>query len=127
LNQSVAKGEGRNRSLKRNMHYTPFPHPRRLFEIADKCGGSQSEWEVRLEEEPAMPKTTDYAVKTPAERMRCYRHRQRRQWRSVRIEIAAAEIDALVKRRYLDPKNRDDQTAIGEAATAFISDALFGM
>jgi hypothetical protein len=24
--------------LKRNMDYTPFPHPRRLFEFADKCG-----------------------------------------------------------------------------------------
>jgi hypothetical protein len=32
-----------------------------------------------------------------------------------------------MKRRYLDPKNRGDLTAIGEAATAFISDALFGM
>jgi hypothetical protein len=64
---------------------------------------------------------------TAAERMRCYRERQRRQWRSVRIEISAVEIDALMKRRYLDPKNRDDLTAIGEAATAFISDALFGM
>jgi hypothetical protein len=74
-----------------------------------------------------MPKITDYAVKTPAERMRCYRQRQRHQWRSVRIELAAVEIDALVKRSYLDPKNRDDLTAIGEAATAFISDALFGI
>jgi hypothetical protein len=74
-----------------------------------------------------MHRTTDCAVKTPAERMRTYRQRQRRQWRSVRIEISAAEIDALMKRRYLDPKNRDDLAAIGEAATAFISDALFGM
>jgi hypothetical protein len=70
---------------------------------------------------------TDYAVKTPAERMRSYCKRRRRRWQSVRIEIAAAEIDALVKRRYLDPKSRDDLTAVGEAATAFISDALFGM
>ena len=58
---------------------------------------------------------------TAAQRMRSYRQRQRRQWRSIRIEIAAVEIDALVKRRYLDPKSRDDLTAIGEAATAFIS------
>ena len=61
------------------------------------------------------------------QRMRSYRQLQRRQWRSIRIEIAAVEIDALVKRRYLDPSNRDDLSAIGEAATAFISDALFGM
>jgi hypothetical protein len=59
--------------------------------------------------------------------MRSYRQRQRRQWRSVRIELSAAETDELVKRRYLDPKNRDDLAAIGEAATAFISDALFGV
>ena len=75
----------------------------------------------------AMPRTADDAAKTPAQRMRSYRQRQRRQWRSVRIELAAVEIDALVKRGYLDPKNRDDLTAIGEAATAFISDAVFGM
>jgi hypothetical protein len=64
---------------------------------------------------------------TAAERMRSYRQRRRRKWQSVRIEIAAAEIDALVQRGYLDPKNRDDLAAIGEAATAFISDALFGI
>jgi hypothetical protein len=74
-----------------------------------------------------MPRTADDAAKTPAERMRSYRQRQRRQWRSVRIEISAAEIDELVNRRYLDLKNRDDLTAIGDAATALISDALFGM
>jgi hypothetical protein len=75
-------------------------------------------------------KGAEPAIRSPytaAERMRSYRQRQRRQWRSVRIEIAAAEIDALVKRRYLEPKSRDDLTAIGEAATAFISDALIGM
>jgi hypothetical protein len=74
-----------------------------------------------------MHRTTDCAARTPAERMRSYRNRRRRQWQSVRIELAAVEIDALVERGYLDPKNRDDLTAIGEAATAFISDALFGM
>jgi suppressor for copper-sensitivity B len=34
-----------------------------------------------------MPRTADDAAKTPAERMRNYRQRQRRQWRSIRIEI----------------------------------------
>jgi hypothetical protein len=82
---------------------------------------------VRLEQKGAMPRTADVAAKTPAERMRSYRQRQRRQWQSVRIEISAAEIDELVNRRYLDSKARDDLAAIGEAATAFISDALFGM
>jgi hypothetical protein len=78
-------------------------------------------------EKTEMSSKTNGPIKAPAERMRSYRQRQRRQWRSVRIEISAVEIDALMKRRYLDPKNRDDLTAIGEAATAFISDALFGM
>jgi hypothetical protein len=93
-----------------------------------------TEWLGAMIEEPdvlhwrgAMPRTADDAAKTAAQRMRSYRQRQRRQWRSVRIEISAVEIDALMKRRYLDPKNRDDLTAIGEAATAFISDALFGV
>jgi hypothetical protein len=113
--------------LKRNMHYTPFPHPRRLFEIADKCGRFSKRMGSTIGGKACKPKTTDYAVKTPAERMRCYRHRQRRQWRSVRIEISVVEIDALVKRGYLDPSSRDDLAAIGEAATAFISDPLFGM
>jgi hypothetical protein len=75
-------------------------------------------------------KGAEPAVRSPstaAERMRSYRQRQRRQWRSVRIEISAAEIHELVNRRYLDPKNRDNPAAIGEAATAFISDALFGV
>ena len=72
-----------------------------------------------------MSTKTNRANKAPAERMRSYRQRRRRKWQSVRIEISAAEIDALVMRSYLDPKKRDDQTAIEEAATAFISDALF--
>jgi len=57
--------------------------------------------------------------------MRNYRRRQRRKWLTVRIEIDAAEKDGLVKRGYLEPKNRHDQTALEEAATAFISDSLY--
>jgi hypothetical protein len=48
--------------------------------------------------------------------MRSYRHRQRRQWRSIRIEMSAAEINELVSRRYLDPKARDDLPAMGGVA-----------
>jgi hypothetical protein len=78
-------------------------------------------------EKSEVSRNTNRAIKTPAERMRSYRQRRRRKCQSVRIEIAAAEIDALLKRGYVDPNNRDDPTAIGEAATAFISDALFGL
>jgi hypothetical protein len=67
-------------------------------------GDLRRECKVRLEQRGAMPRTADDAAKTPAERMWNYRQRQRRQWRSVRIELAAVEIDALVKRGYLDPK-----------------------
>jgi len=71
-----------------------------------------------------MSRKADYVVKTPAERMRSCRRRQRDQWHSFRIEIAATQIDALVKRGYLDPKKRDDLIAVGHATTAFVSHAL---
>jgi hypothetical protein len=90
-------------------------------------GCPHREWEIELGGKGAMTTKTNRAIKTPAERMRSYRRRQRHKWQAVRIEIAAAEVDALVKRGYLEPKNRDDQTAIEEAATAFISDALYEM
>jgi len=61
---------------------------------------------------------------SPAERMRVYRHRRRRQWLSVRIEIDAAEIDALVQRAYLAAKDRGDLSEIGQAVSAFLSDVL---
>lgn len=74
-----------------------------------------------------MPTKTNRAAKTPAERMRYYRRRQQRKWLTVRIEMDVAEKDGLVKRGYLYPKDRDDPTALGEAASAFISDSLSEM
>jgi hypothetical protein len=61
---------------------------------------------------------------SPAQRMRRYRRRRRYRRPSVRIEVDQAEIDGLIKQRYLDDAQRDDVAAIGEAVTAFISDAL---
>jgi hypothetical protein len=49
--------------------------------------------------------------------------RRLRLW-SVRIQLSDAEIGALVRLGYLG--SPDDVRAIGYAATAFISDALFG-
>ena len=63
-------------------------------------GGRFSGMRCEIGAKGAMPRTADDAAKTPAHRMRSYRQRQRRQWRSIRVEIAAVEIDALVKRRY---------------------------
>ena len=62
---------------------------------------------------------------TPAaERMRQYRRRRRHRARPIKIELDVIEIDALVKRRYLEPTDRDDLTAIGDAASALIWDVL---
>jgi hypothetical protein len=60
----------------------------------------------------------------PAERMR--NHRRRRRWRrlNVRIDLGPADIDALVKRGYLEPEAREDLRSVQDAADAFISDAL---
>jgi hypothetical protein len=61
-----------------------------------------------------------------AERMRLYRQRRRHQLRVMRLEIAAAEIEELVKRGYLDPKYRGDLSAIEFAAGDFLSATLGG-
>ena len=53
-----------------------------------------------------------------------HRHRRRLRLRSVRIQLSDFEIGALVRLGYLG--SPDDMRAIGYAATAFISDALFG-
>jgi hypothetical protein len=58
--------------------------------------------------------------------MRLYRHRRRRGRRVVRVEIDAAEVEALVTRGYLEPKDREDQSAIEAATNAAISDLLGG-
>jgi hypothetical protein len=45
--------------------------------------GSSQGMRSKIGAKGAMPRTADDAAKTPAERMRSYRQRQRRQWRSV--------------------------------------------
>jgi hypothetical protein len=61
---------------------------------------------------------------TTAERMRNFRRRRRYRLRSVRISLGVVEIGALVAKGYLDTNNREDLSALGLAADAFISDAL---
>ena len=62
---------------------------------------------------------------TPAaERMRQYRRRRRWKRLVVRVELEPAEIEVLVERHYLDPRDTANFTRIQEAANAFISDAL---
>ena len=79
----------------------------------------------KMEPDPPLPKATrNDPPPSGAERTRAYRQRRRLRLRSVRIQLSDAEIGALVRLGYLG--SPDDVRAIGYAATAFISDALFG-
>jgi hypothetical protein len=40
------------------------------------------------------------------------------------VEVDPREVDALIDRGYIDPKDRDDLEVLGAAVTAFSSDAL---
>jgi hypothetical protein len=59
-----------------------------------------------------------------AERMRRFRRRRRNGMQPVRVQLGAADIDALIAKGYLNPKRRDAPSAVAEAADGFISDAL---
>jgi hypothetical protein len=41
------------------------------------------------------------------------------------IQLHVTEIDALVRKGYLENENRDNQIAVQAALDAFVSDALF--
>ena len=56
--------------------------------------------------------------------MRQYRHRRRWKRLVVRVELDPAEIEVLVKRGYLGPRDRENLGPIEEAANNFVSDAL---
>jgi hypothetical protein len=42
----------------------------------------------------------------------------------VTVEVDPGEVDALIDRGYLQPKDRDDLKVLAAAVTAFFSDAL---
>ena len=65
------------------------------------------------------------APSAAAERMRQYRERHRKGLRCVRIQLDATEIDVLVRRRYLEAKDRDNGKAVQTAAATFVSDSFF--
>jgi hypothetical protein len=73
-----------------------------------------------------MPNQPTKTLQSTAERMRLYRHRRRRGRRIVQVEIDAREVEVLVRRGYLEPKDREDRSAIEAAANAAISDLLGG-
>lgn len=64
------------------------------------------------------------ADRTAVERMRRYRQRKRRGLTCVTVRLNKAEIDRLVKAKYLDEDQTGDQMALQEAATASASDAF---
>ena len=61
---------------------------------------------------------------SPAERMRLYRNRRRSGMRTVRILLHVTEIEALIRKGYLDHKSRDDRDAVEFAISSFVDDAL---
>ena len=59
-----------------------------------------------------------------AERMGLSRKRKKLGKVVVTIEVDPGEVDALIDRGYLQPKDRDDLKVLAAAVTAFFSDAL---
>jgi hypothetical protein len=59
-----------------------------------------------------------------AERMRRYRKRRRRGMRCVRVEVNLAEVEALIRKGYLNDETRNDRYALTFAVGSFIYDAL---
>ena len=62
--------------------------------------------------------------KTPAERIRLFRRRRKFRRQLVKVEVDPGEVDALIDRGYLQPKDRDDPEVLAAAVTACFSDAL---
>jgi hypothetical protein len=64
------------------------------------------------------------SARTPAERMRLFRRRRKFGRQVVKVEVDPGEVDALIDRGYLPPKDRDDRGLLAAAVTACFSDAL---
>ena len=62
--------------------------------------------------------------KTPAERIRLFRRRQRFRRQLVTVEVDPREVDALVDRGYLEPQDRDDREAFAADVNGCFSDAF---
>jgi hypothetical protein len=53
------------------------------------------------------------------ERMRLFRRRRKFRRQVVRAEVDPGEVEALIDRGYIDPKDRDDLEVLAAAVTAF--------
>ena len=56
--------------------------------------------------------------------MRLFRRRRKFRRQVVKVEVDPPEVEALIDRGYLPPKDRDDLEILAAAVTAFFSDAL---
>jgi hypothetical protein len=61
---------------------------------------------------------------TPAERMRLLRRRRKFRRQVVKVEVDPGEVEALIDRGYIEPKDRHNLEALAAAVTACFSDAL---
>jgi hypothetical protein len=59
-----------------------------------------------------------------AERMRVYRERRRNGLRCVRVLLHETEIDALIRKGFLNQERRHSPNAVDAALNGFICDAL---
>jgi hypothetical protein len=73
---------------------------------------------------PPTSRTQVRNAKTPAERMRLFRRRRKFRRQVVKVEVDPREVEALIDRGYLPPKDRDDLEALAAAVTACFSDDL---
>jgi hypothetical protein len=64
------------------------------------------------------------SARTPAERMRLFRRRRKFRRQVVKVEVDPEEVDALIDRGYLQPKDRDDHEALAAAVNEYFSDDL---
>ena len=56
--------------------------------------------------------------------MRLFRRRRKFRRQVVAVEVDPGEVDALIERGYIEPKDRDNLEVLAAAVTAFFSDAL---
>ena len=64
------------------------------------------------------------SASTPAERMRLFRRRRKFRRQVVKVEVDPGEVEALIDRGYIEPKDRHNLEALAAAVTACFSDAL---
>ena len=70
---------------------------------------------------PSSPQLTPQMrdPKTPAERIRLFRRRRKFRRQLVTVEVDPREVDALIDRGYIEPKDRHNMEALGYFASDF--------